>query len=334
MKKIVADSKIPFLKGVLEPYFDVEYIAADKICRNDVAKCDALLVRTRTRCNSELLEGSSVKLIATATIGFDHIDTKYCESKAIKVTTSAGCNATAVVQYVLAALAALNKKPESTTLGIVGCGNVGSLLAKLAGEMGFKVLCNDPPKSLSYGVDLDCLLENSDVISLHVPYTKDGIYKTESLADSHFFSKIKHGAVFINSSRGEIVDQNSLKTSIASGIISRAVIDVWRDEPLIDRELLEKAYIATAHIAGYSRKGKERATEMIVQSVGEYFDIKELRGWTLGSQHPPKIELNWQRITEMMPKYFDIISQSYDLKHNIDDFELIRSNYLFREEFF
>lgn len=334
MRKIVADSKIPFLRGVLEPYFDIDYIDADKISSANIKECDALLVRTRTRCNSDLLEGSKVRLIATATIGYDHIDTLYCENRGVKVVTSAGCNASAVVQYVFAAMGVLGVEVENTTIGIIGCGNVGSLLRDYARNMGFKVLCNDPPKSPADGVELDYLLENSDIVTIHVPYIASGEYKTESLADHGFFDKIKHGAILINSSRGETVDETALLEAINGGVISGAVVDVWRNEPKINSELLKLARISTPHIAGYSRKGKERATEMVVQSVGHYFNVEELKNWSLKSAHPHKNELNWRAISATMPKYFDINSQSDSLKQNIGDFESMRSNYLFREEFF
>lgn len=334
MKKIIADSKIPFLKGVLEPYFEVDYIDADKIKRSDVVQCDALLVRTRTNCNKELLLGSRVKFIATATIGYDHIDMTYCRSNGIEVATSAGCNASAVVQYVFAAMGVLDVVPQNTTLGIIGCGNVGALLRDCAKSMGFKVLCNDPPKDIQDGVDLDYLLSNSDVVTIHVPYTKNGAYKTESLADGAFFDKIKQSAILINSSRGEVVDEDALLYAINKGIIGKLVVDVWRNEPTINSTLLEMATISTPHIAGYSRRGKERATEMVVQSVGRYFDVDQLKNWSINSQHPDKMELNWLGVSSQMPKYFDIISQSDSLKQHIAEFESMRSNYIFREEFF
>ena len=217
--KIVVDDAIPFIQGVLEPYADVLYRPGKEICREDVADADALVIRTRTKCNADLLEGSSVKFIATATIGTDHIDFPYCNSKGISVRSAAGCNAGGVMNYVFSALYGVASRKsirlEGEKIGIVGVGNVGRRVDRMAGSLGFKVLKNDPPRMEVEGPDgfcsLDYLLENASVVTLHVPLDET----TRGMADDVFFGKMRPGTIFINASRGEVVDDEALKSAIS-----------------------------------------------------------------------------------------------------------------------
>ena len=180
--KVVADDKIPFLKGVLEPFADVVYLPGKNISNNDLKNADALLVRTRTKCNEALLKGSTIKFIGTATIGFDHIDSDYCGRHQITWTSAPGCNSSSVQQYIGAALLKLQHDRgyilKDKTIGVVGVGNVGSKVAKLAESLGMKVLLNDPPRAMLEGssgfVSIDRILKESDIISLHVPLNRTG----------------------------------------------------------------------------------------------------------------------------------------------------------------
>ena len=175
--KIVADKDIPFLEGVFEPYAEVVYIKGDEIVREDLIDADVLIVRTRTQCNASLLEGTSVKMVTTATIGMDHIDLEYCQSKGIKVANAAGCNAGGVMQYVFSAVygvaARKGIKVEGTNFGIIGVGNVGTKVEELARYLGFNVLRCDPPRAAAEGPEgfcsLEYLLENSHIVTMHVP---------------------------------------------------------------------------------------------------------------------------------------------------------------------
>ncbi len=197
MIRIIADDKIPFLKGVLEPYAKITYLTGNQINRKAVMEADALLVRTRTRCNSELLEGTPVKYIGTATIGFDHIDTDYCEKNNIKWINAPGCNSSSVQQYIAAALLRIASESgfslRDKTIGIVGVGNVGSKVQKLAGILGMKVILNDPPRARSERtkifVSLENVLKESDIITLHVPLNMDGRDKTNHFFDGNNFRK-------------------------------------------------------------------------------------------------------------------------------------------------
>lgn len=341
--KIVADSAIPFLKGVFEPYCDISYIEGAAISASDVRDADCLLIRTRTRCDAALLEGSAVKLIATATIGYDHIDMQYCNDRGIQVATAAGCNSRGVVQYVIAALAAISCAegwaPGDKTLGIVGVGNIGNALRRIGEALGFNILCCDPPRmerELGLGfITLEKLLPRCDIVSLHLPLTRTGTHKTISLADKEFFNLIKLGAIFINSSRGEVCNEKELISAIGHHKISHAVIDTWLAEPAINRDLLRAATFSTPHIAGYSIQGKAMGTAMIVGAAAEKFSLP-LKNW-----YPPEVtpsredlSLTWKEIIEKMPSYFDIAAQSAELKKDPERFEQMRDNYNFRREFF
>ncbi len=191
---IIADNKIPYLQGLFEPFVDIEYLPAKDITAERVKECDGLIIRTRTKCDCSLLSGSKVKIIASATIGLDHVDLDYCSSNNIEVANSAGCNATAVVQYVLEVMAKLDFQPAQHTIGIVGYGNIGSLLAESCRNFGFNVLITDPFKNLNKGgCSLEYLLSNSDLVTIHVPLTHNGEHKTELLASDYFFNNLKNG---------------------------------------------------------------------------------------------------------------------------------------------
>ena len=233
--KIVADDKIPFLKGVLEPFAQVEYFPGSKISRDKILDADALIVRTRTKCNKDLLDGTNVKLITTATIGIDHIDIEYCEQSNIKWYNAPGCNSSSVMQYITSALLSLaeieNFNLTDKTIGIVGVGNVGSKIKKIAETLGMKVLVNDPPRERVEGGNefssLEIIKLESDIITFNVPLNKEGIDKTYHLADERFFEGLKKKPIIINSSRGEVIKTSALKNSIAENQVSNVVLDVW-----------------------------------------------------------------------------------------------------------
>ncbi|MCW9066240.1 MAG: 4-phosphoerythronate dehydrogenase, partial [Ignavibacteriaceae bacterium] len=270
--KIIADNKIPFLKGVLEPFTEIEYHKGSEITKKIVRDADALLIRTRTKCNKELLLDTKIKFIGTATIGIDHIDTAFCESKGIKWINAPGCNSSSVQQYLASALLTLSKLKNfefsKMTIGIVGVGNVGSKVEMIANILGLKVLLNDPPRERIEGrekfVSLDRLIEQSDIITFHVPLNLNGIDKTFHLADAELFKKFNKSKILINTSRGEVIETAALKEAISDGNVTASVLDVWENEPNIDLELLKMVDIATPHIAGYSADGKANGTSVCV----------------------------------------------------------------------
>ncbi|MBQ7730652.1 MAG: DUF3410 domain-containing protein [Lentisphaeria bacterium] len=274
---IVADSKIPYLEGVFEPYADMRYLDPGEITPETVRDADALIVRTRTKCDAALLEHSRVRILATATIGTDHIDTDWCNLHGVVWRNAAGCNAASVAQYMTSALLRVSLRHgvdlRGKTIGIVGCGNVGTKVAAAAAALGMNVLLNDPPRvrweKLTGFVDLETIQREADFITLHVPLwgAEYGPDRTEHLADEAFFRGLKRKPFFFNASRGDVVDEPALKAAIRTGRISGAVLDVWHNEPEIDHELLSLVDFATPHIAGYSADGKANGTAMAVEAV-------------------------------------------------------------------
>lgn len=276
--KIVVDNKIPYIRETLAKITDnVVYLPGNEIDAESVKDADTLITRTRTKCNKQLLEGSNVKFIGTATIGFDHIDTEYCKEAGITWKNCPGCNAGAVEQYVHAVLSLLEKEKgmdlANTCIGIAGVGHVGSRIMRLAGRLGMKVLLNDPPRKDSGEkgfVDLETLARECDIITFHTPLIKDGKYKTFHLADRHFFESVRKRPVIINTSRGEVIDTEAILDALNKGLISEAVIDVWENEPNINLELLKRVFVGTPHIAGYSADGKLNATTMTLKSLCDF----------------------------------------------------------------
>lgn len=341
--KFVVDKNIPFLKGVFEPYASVDYLDASNIDRSSVAHADALIVRTRTRCDSSLLDGSSIKIVATATIGHDHIDKAFLEQRGIEFVSAAGCNAAGVLQYVLTALVWVSNfrrplDPEHMTLGVVGVGNVGSLIAEFGAKCGFRVLCCDPPRAEAEGGDFVCLerlLLESDIVTCHVPLIKSGENKTLRMADEDFFRRMKKGSIFINSSRGEVVDDRALCEALDRGHVCAAVIDTWSNEPDIDVELLEKASLATPHIAGYSLQGKANGSSMVVRAVARYFGLP-LEDWYPEGvdRRAQRDDFSWEWLCSQALIDFDIKAQSDRLKAFVAEFEPMRNGYNYRTETF
>lgn len=342
--KIVIDKAVPFIEGVFEPYVDeVVYKEGSEINRNDVMDADALVTRTRTRCNAELLEGTSVKMIATATIGTDHIDLPWCEQHSIFVRNAAGCNAGGVMNYVFSAIygaAARNSMPlTGSTIGIVGVGSVGSRVEAMARQLGFKVLLCDPPRAKKEGpahfCALEYLLENSDIVTLHVPLDDS----TRHMADSSFFSKMRQGAIFVNAARGELVVDEDLLYAIPH--LGPVIIDTWNGEPKVNRELMEKVAVATPHIAGYSYQGKQIGCMMAVRSVARFFGFTPLFDFfppaSVKELEAVKLDLRGKtqgEVAAIMQYNYPIFSDDFLFRSNPDTFEYLRENYQFRREFY
>ena len=282
--KVIVDNKIPYIQGIIEQLADeVIYLPGKAFTPEIVKDADALLTRTRTHCDRQLLAGSRVKFIGTATIGFDHIDTDYCKEAGITWSNCPGCNAGAVEQYIHAVLQLLQREKgidlQNSCLGIVGVGHVGSRIDQLAKRLNMRVLHNDPPRA-DQGEKGFCSLqqiaEECDIISFHTPLITEGIYKTFHLANNDFFHLLKKKPYIINTSRGEVIDTQAILTALHEGSISGAVIDVWENEPDINRELLDKVFIGTPHIAGYSADGKANATRMVLEAYCRFFG-KEMK---------------------------------------------------------
>ncbi len=347
--RVVIDDKIPYIHGILEPFAEVNYITGNKISKQNLINADALIIRTRTICNAELLEGTSVKFIATATIGFDHIDTAYCDQAGIKWVNAPGCNSSSVEQYMAAALISIAIKEklnlQNLTIGIIGVGNVGTKTARIAELLGMRVLRNDPPRARMEGHDkfndLSKIQEEADIITLHMPLNKTGIDKNFHLINENFLASCIKKPWIINTCRGEITHSKALITGLKNKYIQGIVLDCWENEPFIDSTLLDLCFISTPHIAGYSKDGKANGTNMAIQALSKFFNLgidhwrcpqiedAETNSLYLDGKEKTTQEIISNAILFTYPIHLD----SNNLKANINSFEELRGNYPVRREF-
>ncbi len=347
--KIIIDDKIPYIRGAFEKVAEVVYLPGNKTTSEVVKDADAIITRTRTICNEKLLAGSAVKFIATATIGFDHIDTDYCEKAGIQWTNAPGCNAESVNQYIASALFSWSLKNRTElaekTIGIVGVGQVGSRVAKTCETIGMKVLMNDPPRERAEGsgifTDLKTIQQEADIITFHVPLNMTGEDATFHMANTEFLAGLKKQPLLINSCRGEVFYSEAVKQAHKSGLVSGLVIDCWENEPDLDLELLKMADLGTPHIAGYSKDGKANGTMMSVQAVSLFFNLS-LDDWKPSGVEPPenpviRIDGNQRReysiLAEVILSNYDIENDDNKLRSDTSLFEKIRGDYPVRREF-
>ena len=320
---------------------EVVYIDGRAINHDDITDADALIIRTRTKCNADLLEGTKVSMIATATIGMDHIDLDYCRARNIEVHNAEGCNAGGVMQYVFSALygiaARKGIKLDDATIGIVGVGHVGSKVETMARHLGFNVLLCDPPRAEAEGSDAFCSLEyllaNSQVVTMHVPLDET----TRGMADEEFFMLMPPGAIFINAARGEILDDDALMQAIPK--LGAVVIDTWNNEPNVNRELVDMVDIATPHIAGYSYQGKQNGTASAVQSVARHFGIRQLYDYypeaDIPDHDPVQLDLTGKTHGERAAVFqynYPIFTDDFRFRMEPENFEKLRSEYQYRRE--
>ena len=337
--KIVADDKIPYLKGVLEPYAEVSYLPGNKITPVELADADVLITRTRTACNRELLAGSKVKLVTTATIGIDHINTAELDELGIVWKNAPGCNAASVKNYIASALASLGRDLSGLTLGIIGAGNVGKLVAEAGKAFGMKLLLNDPPRAEAEGSSgfctLDELLTRSDIVTMHVPLDET----TRGMADEEFFMQMPQGSIFINAARGEIMDDDALMQAIPK--LGAVVIDTWNHEPDVNRTLVDMVDIATPHIAGYSYQGKQNGTASAVQYVARHFGIEALYDYypeaDIPDHDPLQLDLadkNHGERAAVFQYNYPIFTDDFRFRMDPSSFEKLRSEYQYRREIY
>ena len=339
VKQVIIDKGIPFLEGVFPPEIEVLYLSPEDITPEAVRYADALFVRTRTQINKELLHGSNVRFVATATIGFDHIDQDYCREAGIHWVSCPGCNAQAVCDYVEEAIAtysAASYSPQSgrpiggtpsysspcerPILGIIGYGHVGKLVAQMAERKGYKVLLSDPP--LGIGLPLEQLAPLCDVLTFHTPLTREGEYPTYHLCDANILRLCKPGTLIINAARGGVIDEQALLSCLSPLASSPqrliASIDCWENEPNINQELLKHIELASFHIAGYSIQGKMNASEMCLHAFCEFFSLPIL---SINKKVVPlqgDSEPGWlKRISDQLkaqPEHFEQLRKQYKLR--------------------
>ncbi|NQU85929.1 MAG: 4-phosphoerythronate dehydrogenase PdxB [Mariniphaga sp.] len=347
--KIIIDDKIPYIKGALEPFAEVVYLPGNKTTPEMVTDADALITRTRTICDENLLKGSTVKFIASATIGFDHIDTEYCKKAGIKWINSPGCNAESVNQYIASALFSFAMKKrenlENKTIGIVGVGNVGSKVARFCETIGMKVLLNDPPRERAEGsekfISLQKIKKEADIISFHVPLNYSGEDKTFHMVDELFLQELQNKPLIINSCRGEVFNSEAVYNAIEKNDISGLILDCWENEPNINLNLLNICDYGTPHIAGYSKDGKANGTRMSIQAISSFFNLG-INDWEpTGIEHPEnsiiEIDGNQRRdysiIAEAILSTYDIEMDDDNLRETPHLFEKLRGDYPVRREF-
>ena len=353
--KIVIDNKIPFIRGVFEPYAEVVYLPGKETTSDVVKDADAIVTRTRTLCNEALLKGSAVKAIATATIGYDHIDTAWVESAGIKWANAPGCNSWSVKQYIASALVSLARAHgfdlQGMTLGVVGVGNVGSKVAEVGRILGCRVLLCDPPRARREGsdgfVDIDTITSEADIITLHVPLSRDGEDATFHMFDASRLSALRPSQILINSSRGPVVDNSALKELLKAGGLKAAVLDVWEGEPDLDPELVSLLDYSTPHIAGYSADGKANGTTASVRFIARELGIAELLDWKVTGIPAPTFGKSDGRleflldasgrtfqdvVSEAILHTYDIAVDTAELRSHLGDFEKLRGDYPIRRE--
>jgi len=348
--KIAADPNIPFVQEAFGPLGNVRLVPGREITAGTVSDADILLVRSVTPVNAALLDGSRVKFVATATIGFDHIDREYLSQKGIGFASAQGSNANSVAEYVVAAMLELAHRHKfrlrDKTLGVVGVGNVGSRVVRYAEALGMRVLQNDPPRqrseTLKHFVGIDQVLAEADIITLHVPLVRGG-----EDATFHLFDKDRLGAlerrrpILINSSRGAVVDNKALLKAIDGERLGGVVLDVWENEPNILPELLDVVDLATPHIAGYSFDGKVNGTRMIYEAVCGFFKLAPTWKPTLPPPPVPRIEHRIESaeddedaLREVISRVYDITADDAALRKNVRMFDKLRAEYPVRREFF
>ena len=303
------------------------HLSPEDITPEAVRYADALFVRTRTRINKELLHGSNIRFVATATIGFDHIDQDYCREAGIHWISCPGCNAQAVCDYVEEAIASFNSSPskersgEGFTVGIVGYGHVGKLVAQMAERKGYKVLLSDPP--LGIGLPLEQLAPLCDVITFHTPLTREGEYPTYHLCDANILRLCKPDTLIINAARGGIIDEQALLSCLnplpfREGMGVGTAIDCWENEPNLNQDLLKHVDLASFHIAGYSIQGKMNASEMCLRAFCKFFSLPIL---SIDKKVVPlqgDSEPGWlKRISDQLkaaPEHFEQLRKQYKLR--------------------
>ena len=324
VKQVVIDKGIPFLEGVFPPEIEVLHLSPEDITPEAVRYADALFVRTRTRINKELLHGSNIRFVATATIGFDHIDQDYCREAGIHWVSCPGCNAQAVCDYVEEAIASSPHRliaSSPITVGIVGYGHVGKLVAQMAERKGYKVLLSDPP--LGIGLPLEQLAPLCDIITFHTPLTRGGEYPTYHLCDANILRLCKPGTLIINAARGGIIDEQALLSCLnplpfRDGMGVGTAIDCWENEPNLNQDLLKHVDLASFHIAGYSIQGKMNASEMCLRAFCEFFSLPIL---SINKKVVPlqgDSEPGWlKRISAQLkasPEHFEQLRKQYKLR--------------------
>lgn len=342
--KIVADENIPFVKELFSPLGDVVLKSGREITKGDVFDAKILLVRSVTKVNEALLAGSEVEFVGTCTIGCDHLDSCYLDANKIAYSSAPGCNANSVVQYVISVLASFDELQTGKSVVVVGGGNVGSRVHNTLSALGFDCRCVDPFLSSDSGLNLSnfSAVFDADIVCLHAPYTEDGPYPTRHMFSQDELAKLKPGVLFINAGRGGVVDNNALLAFKKINPDLRLVLDVWENEPNIDKELLALTNIGTPHIAGYSFEGRVTGSLMIFDALSQYLDVPheqvvDIRGRITDKAFENPIDVSAPSLKEVLLAIYNVNKDYVALKAASDSvdssFDKLRKNYPIRREF-
>jgi len=350
--KIVVDENIPLVEAFFGSFGDIKKYPGRQIRADDVHDADALLVRSVTPVDAALVDGSRLSFVGTCTIGTDHINATTMAKNNISWSSAPGCNAQSVVEYVYAALCALDVNWQGKRFGIIGCGNVGGQLYRRLKAQGIDCYCYDPFLTAEQNADLTTLeaVLACDIISMHTPLTLDGPYPSFHLVGEKELDQLQAGAVLLSCGRGAVIDNQALLAFLKVRSDVQVVLDVWEPEPVISRELLGYVAIGTPHIAGYSYDGKLNGTEMIYQAFCKHFNLEATI--KLADLVPP-LEDNqlactesdaWAAIKQLVKRIYDITADDADLRRlavaaGDDDaafaagFDGLRKSYHRRREF-
>ncbi len=356
MPTIVVNKHTPAVVEVFSHLGKVIPLDTLEVTPENVRDADLLIVRSEAKVNAQLLEGSKVRFVGTVTIGTDHVDEAYLASKGITFVSAPGSNSNSVAEYIAAALLTWSYRTGNSiagkTIGIVGVGNVGSKVERVARTLGMNVLLNDPPLARATGDPKYRPLEelyDADIITIHVPLTKSGIDATFHLFDEEKIHHMKKGAVLINSSRGPVVETQALISALRDRHLSSSILDVWEGEPIINTELLRLVFIGTPHIAGYSLDGKLNACRMVYEAACRFLNVEPK--WNINYSMPPdesRINIP-SSITEPIDVVRTAVKQAYDIEmddrllrqiltmdpaHHKAYFMKLRAEYRIRREFF
>lgn len=330
--KIIADENIPYADEAFAEFGEVRTFVGRDLTAADLNDAEILLVRSVTKVNAQLLAASSIRFVGTATIGLDHIDLNYLQQQGIGFISAPGSNATSAAEYVVSALLIMAERQgfelSEKSVGIIGCGNVGSRVLKKLTALGMTCFVYDPP--LGKTKDLEKVLA-ADIISLHVPLSKDGDYPTYQLVNEQFLAYLRNDVIFINTSRGDVVDENALLKRLTACPNMQVILDVWQAEPNINQTLLERAALGTPHIAGYSFDGKVRATEMLYNAACNFF--KKSQTWQANMPSPNPSRLYVSDIHTAVMATYDVRRDDAELRRRTSEFDKLRKNYPVRREF-
>ena len=348
--KIIADENIIFVDEAFSGLGDVHLYSGRDITNKILKDADVLLVRSVTDVNANLLEGTNVKFVGTATIGTDHIDTEYLSEKGIFFTDARGCNSDAVAEYVFTALFNISNEQNFTlkgkSIGVVGVGNIGSRIVRLAGALGMNVLQNDPPLKRKTGnkqfLELKELM-NVDIITFHVPLNMEGEDRTYHLFDYEKINSLNDGAIIINASRGPVIENSPLEQLIGEKKFT-TVLDVWENEPEINMNLLQKIKFGSPHIAGYSFEGKINGTVILYNALCGFLNKKNVWSPKIPPAENSLIRIDGNSFPEKelfkaIHHVYDISSDDKNIRGILNSgnpgkfFDKLRKEYNLRREF-